>query len=85
MKLKTSISEKKGDAVGMYAVMRHPQRGVKHAKFSSLHGSKQSAETEAKRLAGESLDKHGLDGSVAYYVVHVVSVHGIIDGRPVGA
>ena len=65
--------------VGMFAVVRHRQN-VKHAKFSALHDTFNSALIEAQRLTGERIATEGADPPFCFYVVQIVGRVGIIDG-----
>ena len=65
--------------VGMFAVMRHRQN-MKHAKFSALHETFDSALAEAQRLTGERIATEGAEPPFCFYVVQLVGRVGIIDG-----
>lgn len=78
------INEHKDKAVGMFGVLRMP-RGSKTARFASLHESQSSARVECMRLAGEGIERYGMESDTLYFVVEIKSAHGIVDGKFHGA
>jgi hypothetical protein len=70
--------------VGMFAVMRHPSQGLTSARFVCVHESEDTAMQEARRFAGESVEKYGVRKAVCYYVVKIVNRVGILGGKPEG-
>ena len=66
--------------VGMWAVFRHT-RGMRAARFVMLHYTPDAAKREAERLASITIQEHGTEAPIAYYVVKIVGRAGLIDGR----
>lgn len=71
----------KDRAVGKFAVMR---QAVKTARFCALHDTLESAQEEARRLAGIYIAERGLELDTLFFVVELRSAHGWVDGKLVG-